>query len=241
MIFILATTEPQKIPMTIISRCQRFDFKRISLRAMIERMKFIVTQEQLQVEEEALRLIAQIAQGGMRDALSLLDQTISFAGGLVKPEHVMSVVGKTSIHEIGTIITYIHSGKMKEVLTAVETIIEAGKEPDLFLDDLIGYYRDLLLYQLSYDETQLSTAIMNDSFLALSQSLHIEIIQKGIQELMEQKSILKWSNSAKTALEVAMVKLLMLNSEPQLPSMSIKPQNEGRDVPSKQVMQDEMF
>lgn len=215
-IFILATTEPHKIPLTIISRCQRFDFRRITPRGLVDRMKFIVSDLKIEVEEEALKLIAQAAQGGMRDALSLLDQTISYANGVVKVEHVTMVVGKTSISDIGKVIHCLKEEDIQTVLNLIEEIIEQGKEPEYFLEDLIGYYRDLLLYKLTGDESQLKMALADQLFVELSQSLDNVTIQKIIQEIMEQKSLLKWSSSSKTTLEVAMIKLLTVQKSREL-------------------------
>src|SRR5690554_264178 len=95
-IFILATTEPHKIPLTIISRCQRFDFKRISAEAMIERMQYIVEQENMAITKEALEAIALAAEGGMRDALSILDQVISYSEGEADIDDVLAVTGGVS-------------------------------------------------------------------------------------------------------------------------------------------------
>ncbi len=95
-IFILATTEPHKIPLTIVSRCQRFDFRRIELRSIVSRLKTVVAEEGIDVEEEALFAIARAADGGMRDALSLLDQAISFSEDRVLLEDVLAVTGAVS-------------------------------------------------------------------------------------------------------------------------------------------------
>ena len=100
-IFILATTEPHKIPLTIISRCQRFDFKRITSKAIVGRMKTIVDAEQLKVEEGALDIIASAADGGMRDALSLLDQAVSFSGEELSVDDALLITGAVSQHYIG--------------------------------------------------------------------------------------------------------------------------------------------
>ncbi|MFL0364617.1 DNA polymerase III subunit gamma/tau [Pseudobacillus sp. 179-B 2D1 NHS] len=206
-IFILATTDPHKVPLTIISRCQRFDFRRISPEDMLKRMKFIVQDLSVEAEEGALRLIAQSAQGGMRDALSLLDQAICYADGPLKEEHVTTVVGKTSVKEIGLVIQAIHHKELRTVLTKVEEMINQGKEPEYFMNDLAGYCRDVLIYQMTNDEAQLTTALADEVFLSLVKEINSSILQQMIQELLEQQSLLKWASSAKTTLEVAMIKL----------------------------------
>lgn len=207
-IFILATTEPHKIPMTIISRCQRFDFRRISPAAIVERMKYIVQDQGLEVEEDALRLIASIAQGGMRDALSLLDQTISYAEGKVTANDVTSIVGKTAISFVGKVIESIAQGDISTVIDQVDEIIENGKEPEYFIEDLIGYYRDILLYKATRNQENLNTAVADDTFKALVNRLDKKVVQNIIKELLECQSMLKWSNQTKTSIEVALVKII---------------------------------
>lgn len=209
-IFILATTEPHKIPLTIISRCQRFDFRRISPSAIVERLKFIVNDQKLQVDDEALHLIASISQGGMRDALSLLDQSISYATDKVTAEDVTTIVGKTSIRFVGNVVELIEKGDISSVIEQVDEIIEQGKEPEYFIEDLIGYYRDILLYKTTQNPTHLNTAVVDDQFKALANRLQQSTVQNMITELLECQSSLKWTKQAKTTIEVTLVKLIDL-------------------------------
>src|SRR5699024_7653887 len=104
-VFILATTESHKIPLTIISRCQRFDFKPISNQVIVERMKSIVTKEEIPISEESLESIALTAEGGMRDALSILDQAISYGDGQVELADVLAVTGSVSQQTLTGIIS----------------------------------------------------------------------------------------------------------------------------------------
>ncbi len=212
-IFILATTEPHKIPMTIISRCQRFDFRRISPAAIVERMKYIIQDQGLEVEEDALRLIASIAQGGMRDALSLLDQSISYAEGKVSADDVTTIVGKTSVKFVGKVIESIAEGDISAVIEQIDEIIENGKEPEYFIEDLIGYYRDLLLFKTTSNPENLNTAVIDDTFKSLVNRLDKKVIQDIIKELLECQSMLKWSNQTKTSIEVALVKITDIKSK----------------------------
>lgn len=220
-IFILATTEPHKVLATIISRCQRLDFRRISPQAIVERMKYIVEDQKLEVEEDALHLIASIAQGGMRDALSLLDQTISYAEGKVTTEDVTSIVGKTSIRFIGNVVGLIEKGDLSNLIDQVDEIIETGKEPEYFIEDLIGYYRDLLIYQSTKNPSHLMTAVLDEHFEELASVLNAYAIQQIVSELLSCQSNLKWTKQAKTTIEVTLVKLLDLKHSTSSPGGDI--------------------
>mgnify|MGYP001155647421 CR=1 FL=1 len=207
-IFILATTEPHKVLSTIVSRCQRLDFRRISPKDIVDRMKFIVQDQNLEVEDEALHLIANIAQGGMRDALSLLDQSISYAEGKVTALDVTTIVGKTSIRFVGNVIELIEKGDLSGLIDQVDEIIETGKEPEYFIEDLIGYYRDLLIYQSTNNPGHMSTAVVDEQFKSLAGQLQSSLIQQMVTELLGCQSELKWTKQAKTTIEVTLIKLL---------------------------------
>ncbi|RGP35071.1 DNA polymerase III subunit gamma/tau, partial [Pseudotabrizicola alkalilacus] len=146
-IFILATTEPHKIPATIVSRCQRFDFKRISSQSIIGRMRQIVDANGTEVDEEALQLLARAAEGGMRDALSLLDQAISYSDEKVRVEDVLSVTGSASQKHLSEMAEAFLEKDVSKALTLSTELLHEGKDPVRFLGDLIYYYRDMLLYK----------------------------------------------------------------------------------------------
>lgn len=229
-IFILATTEPHKVLATIISRCQRLDFRRINPQAIIERMKFIIKDQKLEVEDEALSLIANIAQGGMRDALSLLDQTLAYADGKVTSEDVTSIVGKTSIRFIGNVIELINKGDLNKLINQVDEIIETGKEPEYFIEDLIGYYRDILIYQATKNPTHLTTAVVDEQFESLATTLNVGTIQIIVTELLACQSDLKWTKQAKTTIEVTLVKLLDLKIQTVVTSPAATTIDSGNHV-----------
>ena len=228
-IFILATTDPHKVLPTIISRCQRLDFRRISPAAIIDRMKFVVKDQNIEIEEEALSLIATIAQGGMRDALSLLDQTIAYANGKITATDVTSIVGKTSIRFIGNVVDLIDKGDLSALIDQVDEIIETGKEPEYFVEDLIGYYRDLLIYQSTNNATHLNTVVVDDQFKKLASSLNAYAIQQIVTELLNCQSDLKWTKQAKTTIEVTLVKLLDLKTA-IAPQQTVANQSVDTDV-----------
>ncbi|MED4262488.1 DNA polymerase III subunit gamma/tau [Priestia megaterium] len=223
-IFILATTEPHKIPLTIISRCQRFDFKRISPEDIVYRMKEVLGSEELEVSEDALYEIAKASEGGMRDALSLLDQAISYSTEKVSLEDVLSITGAVSQVFIVKIVQAIFNENIVEALDSVESLIKNGKDPARFVEDLIFYYRDVLLYQASEENAYLlEKAAVNEEFKELSSKMDSAFIYKVIAELNQTQQEMKWSNHPRVLLEVALVKLAQssTNQESALPYQDI--------------------
>ncbi|EOQ19678.1 MULTISPECIES: DNA polymerase III subunit gamma/tau [Bacillus cereus group] len=213
-VFILATTDIHKVPVTIISRCQRFDFRRIGQKDLIERMKFVASNEELQIEEEALQLISMLAQGGMRDALSLLDQTVAFASGEITKNDVSEVVGRISIEKIEMCVQHLLTKNTTEILSLVNEVILNGKEPIYVLDDLIGYLRDLVIGKaFGVKEDNITTAIVNEHFNKLLKVADVSQMQHMIRKLTEIKQEMKFSNHAQISLEVGLIQLVSENQE----------------------------
>ncbi|WP_079477445.1 DNA polymerase III subunit gamma/tau [Halobacillus salinus] len=215
-IFILATTEPHKIPLTIISRCQRFDFKRISQQSMVERMVTITEAEDIAIAREALEIVALTAEGGMRDALSLLDQAISYSEEEVTIDDVLAVTGSVSQAKLAEVIQALNAQDVKSALSAVDDLIQQGKDPGRFVFDLIYYLRDLLLYQTAPDlEHHLERAIPDDTFRELSSQLTADWIQKAIRELNQCQQEMKWTTSPKVFIEIAMLNMVEVSAPAQ--------------------------
>ncbi|WP_079529087.1 DNA polymerase III subunit gamma/tau [Halobacillus hunanensis] len=207
-IFILATTEPHKIPLTIISRCQRFDFKRITQQAMVERMEKITSSEGLSVAREALEVVALTAEGGMRDALSLLDQAISYSEEEVTIDDVLAVTGSVSQGTLAGVIHALDKKEIREALEAVDHLIHQGKDPGRFVFDLIYYLRDILLFQSAPDlQHNLERAIPDDFFRQLSEELDAVWIQRTIRELNKCQQEMKWTTSPKVFIEIALLNI----------------------------------
>ncbi|MEC3884377.1 DNA polymerase III subunit gamma/tau [Halobacillus litoralis] len=214
-IFILATTEPHKIPLTIISRCQRFDFKRISQKAMVERMEKITSIEDIAIAREALEIVALTAEGGMRDALSLLDQAISYSDDEVTIEDVLAVTGSVSQSKLTAVLQSLHNQDARAALEAVDDLIQEGKDPGRFVFDLIYYLRDLLLFQSAPDlEHNLERAIPDEAFRNLSGELSPVWIQQAIRELNRCQQEMKWTTSPKVFIEIAMLNMVEVQAGP---------------------------
>ncbi|WP_430789448.1 DNA polymerase III subunit gamma/tau [Virgibacillus flavescens] len=214
-VFILATTEPHKIPLTIISRCQRFDFKPITSQSIVERMRIIMEKEEISVSDDALETVALAAEGGMRDALSILDQAISYSGESVTLPDVLAVTGSVSQQILSDIVQEMYEQDVQKALKSLDEIIQNGKDPGRFVFDLIYFLRDLLLYQSAPSlEGILERAMVNDRFTELSQLVTVEWIQNAIKELNQCQQEIKWSNSPKVFIEIAILSLSSNDTKP---------------------------
>src|SRR5690606_37689033 len=150
-VFILATTEPHKLPLTIISRCQRFDFKRLTQADIVDRMIEVLTDAEIPYNEQVLKVIAQAAAGGMRDALSLLDQVVSFSGDEMTLEDALLVTGSISQDMFYDIAEALVAKDIGQALTLLEQLVRDGKDPVRLVEDFITFFRDLLLIQTAPD------------------------------------------------------------------------------------------
>ncbi|WP_456277170.1 DNA polymerase III subunit gamma/tau [Bacillus sp. AK128] len=213
-VFILATTEPHKIPLTIISRCQRFDFKRISPVSIVDRMKTIIEGQQVSVDEDALLAVARAADGGMRDALSLLDQAIALSDEQVTLENVLMITGAVSQQFLMALIQAIQEQQVPVALQALDELMNQGKDPKRFIEDMIYFYRDILLYQSSPElEDILVRVKVDSSFQLLAQVIHKEQIYEIIDILNKCQQEMKWTNHPKILLEIAIVQLSQQESK----------------------------
>jgi len=207
-IFILATTEPHKIPPTIISRCQRFEFRKISVNDIVERLSTVVNNEGTQVEDEALQIVARAAEGGMRDALSLIDQAISYSDETVTTEDVLAVTGSVSQQYLGNLVECIRENDVSRALRIIDEMMGKGKDPVRFMEDFIYYYRDMLLYQTSPQlEHMLERVMVDEQFRTLSEEMQPEVIYEIIHTLSKAQQEMKWTNHPRIFLEVVMVQL----------------------------------
>ncbi|MEY8444982.1 DNA polymerase III subunit gamma/tau [Enterococcus ratti] len=206
-IFILATTEPHKIPATIISRTQRFDFKRINTADIIEHLAFILNQSAICYEESALGVIARAAEGGMRDALSIMDQAISFSNGKVTLEDAMQVTGSLTNEMMDEFLEACIKNEVSKALENLAGILAAGKESRRFLEDLLQYCRDLLIYQQAPNLAAEQLTSITEPFVELSKQISADRLFQMIRILSDTQNEIRFTNSATIYLEVATVKL----------------------------------
>src|SRR3954453_4830982 len=210
-IFILATTEPHKIPLTIISRCQRFDFRRITAGSIVNRMKLIVEETGVNCDETALQMIARAAEGGMRDALSLLDQAISYSQDYVTVEDALTVTGSVSQGFLNKLAHAFQESDVASGLEALDELLFHGKDPARFIEDLILFYRDMLLYKTAPNlEESLERVMLDEDFRKLAETIPVEKVYQLIDLLNKTQQEMRWTNHPRIFLEVAVVKLCQM-------------------------------
>ncbi|GAA0439132.1 DNA polymerase III subunit gamma/tau [Lentibacillus halophilus] len=205
-VFILATTEPHKIPLTVASRCQRFDFKPVTNRSIVERMQTIINAENIAVSSEALEAIALAAEGGMRDALSILDQAISYCDDRVDMEDVLAVTGGVAQGILTDIVQALEQRNVQQSLSLLDELIQNGKDPARFVYDLIYFLRDLLLYKSAPSlEGILERAMVDDAFQQLASDISSSWIQEAIAHLNQCQQEIKWTTNPKVFIEIALL------------------------------------
>lgn len=209
-IFILATTEVHKIPVTILSRCQRYDFKRISMDTIGERLKELLAEEQIDAEEKAIRYIAKAADGAMRDALSLLDQCIAFyLGQTLTYDKVLEVLGAVDTEVFSDLLRKVLSQDISGVIAAVEQLIADGRELGQFVVDFTWYLRNLMLLKSS-DEMSEVLDMSTENLIRLKEEakqINDEELIRYIRIFSELSNQIKYSSQKRVLLEITLIKL----------------------------------
>lgn len=207
-VFILATTEVHKVPITIQSRCQRYDFKRITKEDILQRLIMITKQMDLKVKQEALSIIAIQADGGMRDALSLLDQCLAFTKDELTITEVRKVLGLVGHDWIWQITDNLAKKDIQSILTIIDEVIVQGKEIKQLLNELILHFRSIMLYQASNKLLNLNMYFEDETVLARQAKFfeHDEIMQI-IQKIHEALNEIKWASQPRITAELLFLKL----------------------------------
>lgn len=208
-IFILATTEPHKLPATIISRCQRFSFRRISMAAILQRLRNICEAQNVAAEDTALTVIAQTADGGMRDALSLLDQVLAFAdNGKIDEETVLAVTGSASRQSLAAIVAGILKQNPTDCLEQVDRLLGEGLEAERLLHDLIHLTRDLMLMKAAPGLEEIEHRLAGDASLEqLATTSSAAQLGRILERMIHTQQQMKWAAHPRILLEVALVDL----------------------------------
>ena len=213
--FILATTEPQKLPATILSRCQRFDFKRISTQDIIKRLGIICKESNIQISKEALELIAILSEGAMRDAISILERCAAEQTEEINEDKVRDLVGIPKITYINKLAKGIINKEPEEAINIVNTILEEGKDIDNFLWELIKYIKDILVYK-STSKLEVYNQEEIKNIKELADSTDKERLLRLISELSELANNIKWSSQKAIMFEAGIIKACMeVNVVPQ--------------------------
>ena len=207
-IFILATTEPQKVLPTILSRCQRYDFKSLTVNEIEESILKVAKEENVNISKEAVVAIAESAEGGMRDALSYLDQAISLSEDEVTVEDVNSVTGNLSYDKIIELAKCFEDKRISEALKIVNELLNLGKEVNKIIVSMLQFYRDILLYK-TVDTSEYSKYIFEkDSFKELASRIDEKRIFYYVEVLSETQNKLRLSTTPHIFLEVALIKMI---------------------------------
>ncbi|MGN0152891.1 MAG: DNA polymerase III subunit gamma/tau [Lachnospiraceae bacterium] len=214
-IFILATTEAHKIPITILSRCQRYDFRRISLETIYERLMELLGREGIEAEEKAVRYVAKAADGSMRDALSLLDQCIAFyLGQKLTYEKVLEVLGAVDVEVFNRLISCVAQQKTMDALKVIDEIVWQGRELSQFVTDFTWYMRNLLLIKVSDNvNDQLDISAENlESMKQTAEGVEMDALMRYIRVFSEMSNQIRYATQKRVTLELAIIRL----STPQM-------------------------
>ena len=219
-IFILATTEPHKVPATILSRCQRFDFKPLyttEIKAQLEKVKEL---ENININDEALEVIAEAAEGGMRDALSILDQVSAYGNEEITAEDINNITGRVSTNDILRLLKLINDVKVSDALDAANDILNKGKEVNTLIQAMLSMCRDIILYQNARQNISNKVVFQNESFVEVANAIKKGKLFKYVDVLNDIQNKIKYTNSPKIYLEVGIVKMISSETNTQTVQIS---------------------
>ncbi|MEG0077356.1 DNA polymerase III subunit gamma/tau [Anaerorhabdus sp.] len=206
-IFVLATTEPYKVLPTIISRCQRYDFGKVGQEEIIQRLRYVVDTEGIRVDDEALRLVAVLSDGGMRDALSILDQCIAYAQDEITVKHVNDIYGITTIKEKMDLIQNIFDKDAKSLLNTIQSLNEKGVDIRRLTNDLVEVLKESVIYAYTSDSGLLQMLNVNEVETICS-NRNANVLLKMIDVLMEATVSYRNASNVTSYFEVAVLKMM---------------------------------
>jgi len=204
-IFILATTEPHKIPATILSRCQRFDFKRISTIDLVERLKYIIEEEKINIDEDAINEIARLSDGGMRDSISLLDQALAYSPKNISLEDIHEINGSLPIVKLSTFVNFILAKNIVQLLKLIDEFNDSGKNLIKISEEIVSYLKNILLYKISPEYLKNLTnnyQIYEEASNNITKEQVIELISKFNNSMND----IKLSSDPKLSMELLIIK-----------------------------------
>ena len=235
-IFVFATTEPHKVLSTILSRCQRFDLRRIPTQIIAKHLSYIAKKEEVTLTQEAAEAIAVAAEGGLRDAESMLDQLVAFCGNAIGESEVLEVFGLTSEHIVANLTRSILNQKSADALSIVHQQAEAGKDLSKLHSDLLGFFRNLLVYKI--DPSSLREEIgdqVRGALDELAPAIDAQRLLRLIEKVSEVESTIKWASNKKLHLEIALIRAIQTLSEVDLGAVidALATLRDGSDQPAE--------
>ena len=210
-IFILATTEPQKLPITIISRCQRFDFKKINVLDISKRLKYISQKEGIDIDDEAIEEIAKLSEGAMRDAIGLLDQISSFADSKITVEDIYTIRGSVSNRVLIELIEKYIDNDASSILSIVDDIYLSGKDFYRLSEDILVFYRNMLISKVAPSYFEDKALQLKDDIMRLSSKIEVKRIERMIKKLEELLGNIKSSDYPRILFETTILSDLDLD------------------------------
>ena len=215
LIFILATTEAEKLPQTILSRCQRFDFKRVSTGDIIKNMKNISEKMAIKVDDRVFNLIARSADGAMRDALSLLDQCLSFSGEKLEYEDAINILGITNQDLVLDLTDNLIGKDLEKALGQIDGIVQDGKDITQFIKDIIYHFRNLMITKTSKDPSKLIEIDEEsmEGYLSQVKAVNLNFILRALEILTAAEEKAKWSSQPRIILEMGIIQIVKLDEE----------------------------
>lgn len=239
-IFVLATTEPYKVLPTIISRCQRYDFGKVAQDEIIQRLRYVVDTEGIKVDDEALRLVAVLSDGGMRDALSILDQCIAYAQDEITVKHVNDIYGITTIKEKMELIQNIFDKDARSLLNTIQSLNEKGVDIRRLTNDLVEVLKESVIYSYTSDSGLLQ--ILNvEEVETISNNKDANTLLKMIDVLMEATVSYRNASNVTSYFEVAVLKMIGATTEKAQvvevvkPIVSLEPKRESMAKPEVKI------
>ncbi len=217
-IFVLATTDPQKIPATVISRVQRFDFRRLTLQEIIERLNEIAAKENLKIEPAALELIARQATGSMRDAISMLDQLTAFSGDEIKLGEVQGLLGAVPSQVVGGLVAHLANRDVAGGLGTIASTIDAGADPRQFAREIVEYLRGVLLVKSNSGNALSLTVESQNEMSALAKQLSTPELLRAIRLFNQAAYELRASVNPTLPLEIALIESTLDDQTPAAPA-----------------------
>ena len=211
--FIFATTEYHKLPDTILSRCQQYDFRMIPAREIQTHLRKVANEEKIQISEEALARLARAAEGSARDALSLFDQVLSFSGSEVKDDDLHALLGLIDRELLLTVSRAVVAGDSLALLDLVERLAEYGAEYRNFARELLLHFRELLVVKLAPEDSALLTPVApeeRERLRPIARALAEEDLLRTIDVLTKAETDLRWAQDPRVTLELALLKLVQM-------------------------------
>ena len=208
--FILATTEPQKLPATILSRCQRFDFKKISNENVVKRLEYVAKESNIEITKEALKLIAILSEGAMRDALSILERCLQDGDSNIDEDKIKDLVGIPKLTYIHSIVKAFLEYNVEEAIKAVDVVLNEGKDLNNLLWEIIKYVKDILVYKAT-GKLEIYSRNEIEEIKKIAETVTKERLLYIITDLSKLENDMKWSSQKSILFQVEIIKLCSEN------------------------------